>query len=197
MKNIKNFALSFFVLIVFSGCLKQRFLPDPYNPGLNRLTDKQTNTGTCYINDVPYINYWPSSGFGIGWGGSPYPRLRKVTTTNAPDSIDLSCQIGLRVNGKFEAGAYQNIAIRIPALQGATFENFWRWNEKRFSSDECALYLNYSTLRGTANIYFVKITTSNGSRDYLNISGLFDGNIGDSILVKKGRFDFTVETSGL
>ncbi len=197
MKNLTYITCLISLVFIFSRCQKQRFLPDPHNPGLSMLTDQQTNTGTCYINDVAYINYWPAAGYGIGWGGSPYPRLSKVTTTNAPDSIELSWQIGLRVNGKFETGAYNNIAIRIPALQGATFENFWGWNEKRFSSDECALYINYSTLKGTANIYFVKITTSNGSRDYLNISGLFDGNIGDSILVKKGRFDFTVETSGL
>lgn len=197
MKNIRKFTLSFFVLIAFSGCLKQRFLPDPHNPGLNRLTDKQTNTGTCYINDVPYINYWPESGFSLGWGPSHFPQLSRVISANAPDSIDLSWRIGKRVNEKFIQGDYNDIIIRVPALQGATLGNFLSWNGKRFSSNECSLYMNYYSLKGTANIYFVKISTRQNDSSFLNISGLFDGNVGDSIIIKKGRFDYVVERKWL
>lgn len=178
-------------MLMLAGCLKQRFIPDPFNQALSMLTTSQTNTGTCLINDVPFINYWPESGAG-GFGRIPYPRITGYVIPNQPDSIDFSWQIGQRKNGKFVNGAYDNISIRIPAPLGASFKTLMSWRGKRFASNECKVYLNYS-LQGSANIYFVAIDQKSQASDHIYISGLFDGNIGDSIHITKGRFDYIAE----
>ena len=74
-------------------------------------------------------------------------------------------------------------------------------NGKRFSPDTNAIAVNYQynyleTIAGKSNVYFIDIKYSNpgtGSKSTYSFSGLFDGNIGDSILITKGRFDFEID----
>ncbi|MEO6894859.1 MAG: hypothetical protein ABI136_07445, partial [Ginsengibacter sp.] len=51
-------------------------------------------------------------------------------------------------------------------------------------------------LTGKSNLYFINIkynTSGDGSKHTYSFSGLFNGNIGDSILITKGRFDFEID----
>ena len=54
-------------------------------------------------------------------------------------------------------------------------------------------------LSGVGTLYFVKVTEKQGysNQKSINLSGLFDANIGDSILITKGRFDFDIEEDRL
>jgi hypothetical protein len=54
-------------------------------------------------------------------------------------------------------------------------------------------------ISGTANLYFVSVNEdlSYPPQKYIRLSGLFDGNIGDTVLITKGRFDFEVNENNL
>jgi hypothetical protein len=56
-----------------------------------------------------------------------------------------------------------------------------------------------NTISGSANLYFVTVTENLAHlpQKYIKLSGLFDGNIGDSVHITKGRFDFEVDESNL
>ena len=80
-----------------------------------------------------------------------------------------------------------------------TARDFVAMDGKRFSSNTNKVLIdfpsNYSDRRiGPSNIYFIKI---NIDTSYLSFSGLFDGNIGDSIFITKGRFDFKIESDAV
>ncbi|RYY58492.1 MAG: hypothetical protein EOO05_16265 [Chitinophagaceae bacterium] len=49
-----------------------------------------------------------------------------------------------------------------------------------------------ASVSGTGKIYFVRLerAVTSDPQDEFSFSGLFEGNIGDSILVSKGRFDY-------
>jgi hypothetical protein len=47
---------------------------------------------------------------------------------------------------------------------------------------------------GTSNLYFIKIHLDTSA---LYFSGLFDGKIGDSIVITKGRFDFKIDKNAI
>lgn len=182
------------------GCLKQRFIPDPYDPELSRFTSKELQTGTCYINDLAYINYWPESGISIS--GLPYPEITKLINPNGPDSLVFSWEILRSKEGKAIDEQSRWISFKIPVVKGFKSNDLLSWNEKRFTPGECAVYLDWEKLAGTAGIYFVKTSERStnqaaaGSIKYFYMTGLFNGNIGDSIMIKKGRFDFIVQAGG-
>jgi hypothetical protein len=54
-------------------------------------------------------------------------------------------------------------------------------------------------LSGVATLYFVTVTEvmESSNQKYIKMSGLFDGNIGDSIFISKGRFDFEIDEGRL
>ena len=74
-------------------------------------------------------------------------------------------------------------------------------NSERLPLDSNAIVINsfdnYSdTLAGKSNLYFINIHYNlppNNSKGTYSLSGLFNGNIGDSILISKGRFDFEID----
>jgi hypothetical protein len=76
-------------------------------------------------------------------------------------------------------------------------------NGKRFASDTNAIainsFYNYpASLAGRSNLYFIKVDYNfppNGPSATYSFSGLFDGKIGDSILITKGRFDFKIDAN--
>jgi hypothetical protein len=55
------------------------------------------------------------------------------------------------------------------------------------------------TLRGMGTLYFVSVNEGlfESNEKYIKLSGLFDGNIGDSIVITKGRFDFQISEKTL
>lgn len=194
MKIYKFFA-GILVMTLLSSCLKQRFFPDPYDPALSMLSSKQFQTGTCYINDIAYINYW--TGFSFS-GSIPYPTIAIYHQPGLPDSIDFSWPIRQKNKDRNTFDALNQITFRIPASPDFSETNIAGWSDRRFDPGSCALYLNHGRMAGTGGIYFIK---SRGNRDdpgssglstYYYISGLFEGVIGDTIKITKGRFDFVV-----
>ena len=180
-------------LISFCGCIKQRFYPDIDDSGLTRFTSKHFNTGSCYINDTAYLNYWPPTLF----GNTHMPRITKIITSATMDSIDFRWPIALKKGNKFIDGNYSSISIKMTIPKGFTVQDFVSWNGTQFASDANTLTLDRSlvfnsSLRGAANIYFVKIFKEEPSGN-IYASGLFNGHIGDSIFVKNGRFDYLVK----
>lgn len=190
MKHLKYITVTSAIILSLTGCIKQKFYPDPDDPGLSRFTSKQYQTGTCYINEESYINYWPKGGIGIG--SSLFPTITKVQSGSTADSLDFSWPIGINEKNKFINGKYSRISIRLPVSPTFSRYDLTAWNDKRFGTDVATLYLD-NHLKGTANIYFVKISRAKTENDTWLMTGLFDGNIGDSIIVKKGRFDYYVE----
>ncbi len=187
-----------FLVFMLAGCLKQRFYPDPFDPELSRLTAKKFQTGTCYINEVVYINYWPDLGISLGRPGLPYPRLTKLQGQGAQDSIDFSWRIEKKDDLMYDPDAYRQITIRIPVASDFTSKDLMSWKGKRFNVGECRVYLNTQQEGGAAGVYFVEVSrhTTEDNRLIYYMSGLFEGSIGNEITIKKGRFDYIMSTSG-
>jgi hypothetical protein len=200
---MKNTIYKFFTLILlagFIGCSKRNYFPDEDDPGLSRFTSYGFNIATAYINDVAYINTYKKPLF--GGTQNAVPTVRKILTSSPFDTLLISWTIGINENGEVQYNSpYQNISLLIPVSKSFTSKDFLAMNGKRFLADANAIALNdYSYpsgggVHGTSNIYFVKLNYTDSSATTLrgySLSGLFDGNIGDSILITKGRFDFTI-----
>lgn len=184
--------------LLLGSCLKQRFFPDPFDPQLSRLTDSRYQTGTCYINGDVYINDWPESGFSIGRPGLPYPSLRRTRTQGA-DSMDLSWKLMLKEKNTIRPGTYYTISLRMPVRPGFTVSDIQTLEGLRFASGQGRIYLDHDRLSGSGGIYFIKVrpdTSGSVPHAFFYMSGIFEGDIGDTIQVKKGRFDFVVDARG-
>lgn len=192
--------LSIILLLLLAGCTKRNFFPDEDDPGLSRFTSRGYNIATAYINNVPYIN--PFHKFIIG-GSNSVPTLRKVITNSMADTLSLSWDIGINDNGQASYnGQYHSISLLMPISKSFNQSNFLQLSSTRSDSNQIQInsFINQPyTLAGTSNIYFVqlKIDKSVTLPVHYIISGLFDGNIGDTILVTKGRFDFEIDASTL
>lgn len=190
----------FITLLLLAGCAKRNFFPDEDDPGLSLLTSNGFNIASSYINEVPYINPYHNTIFGIN---NYLPALRKIITNSAFDTLSLSWQIEPNDSSLIYNAKYQSITLLIPVPKIFTQNDFLLLNGQRFSSNTNKIniqsnYYLFNQLSGTSNIYFVEIKKDNSvdPKNYI-ISGLFDGNIGDSILITKGRFDFEIGAGSL
>lgn len=191
----------FITLLLLAGCTKRNFFPDEDDPGLSLLTSHGFNIASSYINEVPYINPYHNTIFGIN---NYPPALRKIITNSAFDTLSLSWQIEPNDSSLIYNAKYRSISLLMPVPKSFTQNDFLLLSGQRFSSNTNALkiqsYINYpnGSLSGSANIYFVEIKKDNSvdPKNYI-ISGLFDGNIGDSILITKGRFNFEINADRL
>ena len=192
--------LPFLLVISLTGCLKRNYFPDQDDPGLSRFTSYGFNIGTFYLNNAPYINPF----FGSARGNS-LPTISKIFTNSTFDTLSLSWQIGINDSGIADANSpYQMISLLMPIPKSFSKVDLIAMGGKRFTSNTNAVILQPSyyagdTLMGLSNIYFVKINPiqTNDSTIYLQLSGLFNCTIGDSIFITKGRFDFQIDESSL
>ena len=189
MKILKNIFLGAALMICVAGCIKQTFIPDTDNPGLSRFTSKDFNSGTCYINDTPYINYWRTPP--VFNGRNFIPQLIKMNTAGNTDTLDFKWELTIKKGNDSGDGNYRSIKLRIPVKKSFSRDDFLKMSGMQSASDNNTLVLNDS-LTGTANIYFVNIRMDLSGNLYA--SGLFNGQIGDSIFVKSGRFDYLLST---
>ncbi|HET7118492.1 MAG TPA: hypothetical protein VFI29_18495 [Hanamia sp.] len=202
MKTILFKIIACILILYLSGCYKRNFFPDPDDPGLSLLTSHGFNIGTVYINGVPYINTYSKPLF----GGiiNTVPTVTKASANSTYDTLSISWPIEINdsISTQFSS-PYQSIALLMPVPKTFTQNDFLAMNGQRFSSNTNTVILktqNYNdTLSGLSNIYFVKVSvdTIEFSTRHLAFSGLFNGNIGDSILITKGRFDFEIDESSL
>lgn len=184
------------VAIFLSGCAKRNFYPDKDDPGLSRFTSYGYNVVTNYINGKPYINLFSLL------RGNYLPVFTKLSTNSAEDTLSIYWPIEREDTSKNNNDPYQYLELWMPVSKTFSKIDFLSYNGKRII-DSCSIAVGSlgnpgAPPKGQANIYFVKIEED---KTYLNphlkISGLFDGNIGDSILVTKGRFDFNIDESTL
>ncbi len=199
-RKYKTLLLCFTIL--FIGCGKRNFYPDEDDPGLSRFTSRGYNIATMYINNNAYINTYHT---GIIFGGitNSVPTLTLISTDSTSNTLIMSWPIELN-NGSDTTylSPYQTISLLMPVPKSFNKVDFIAMRGTRFASNTNAIELQpfrYSndSLSGFSNIYFVKINPIqiNDSTNYLELSGLFNGNIGDSILITKGRFDFKIDAN--
>lgn len=194
---MKRFQFLLIILIFFASCGKRNFFPDQDDPGLSLLTAHGFNIASNYINGQPYVN--PFRGI---LRGNYLPVLLKESSTNVLDTLSLSWPIELNDGTSISHSKYNSIILLLPVSKSFNKRDFLSFNGQRFASDSARIYLqtnNFNNpLRGNGNLYFVEIKPDDliNPNSYI-ISGLFDGNIGDSILVTKGRFDFRIAINSL
>jgi hypothetical protein len=198
MKQFKYLFIITIFLFFFAGCAKRNFFPDTDDPGLSLLTSHGYNVATNYINGKPYINP-----FGGSFRGNYLPTFTKIVTNSTFDTLSASWLIVPNDGSTNYNFPYQNISLLMPIPKSFSKKDFLLMGGKRLLNTNTIQIQSYSNfpsgqLSGTANVYFVKITTDSlNYTNYLSISGLFDGNIGDSILITKGRFDFEINADNL
>lgn len=198
MKTIFTKFILCLVVLCFSCGPKVYYFPDEDDPGLSRFTAYGFNVATFYLNSIPYVNshaYYTSGGI-----TSSFPLITKFETSGTSDTVSLSWSIGINDNGSPNYNSlYQRISILLPVSKTFNKTNLIAMSGKQFASNTNTVTIQTSdslpdTLTGLANIYFVKIAPKRykDSTIYLRLSGLFNANIGDSILITKGRFDFEI-----
>lgn len=198
-RKYKSILVCFIILLI--GCGKRNFFPDEDDPGLSRFTSRGYNIATMYINNVPYINPYKKPLFGgvVNFD----PTINLISTNSTFDTLNISWRIEINDSTISYNNPYYSVSISMPVRKGFTSHDFLAMNGQRFASDSDAILLNSfyydpNAFSGKANIYFVNIhytdSTATSSRSYA-LSGLFNGNIGDSILITKGRFDFRIDAT--
>lgn len=191
-----------FLAFILGSCGKRNFFPDGDDPGLSRLTSRGYNIATMYINDVPYINTYSTTIFG-GISNS-MPIVTLIPTNSTSDTLNISWQIEINDNSNtFNQPYYYSVSLLMPVKKNFTSADFLAMDGQRFAANTNAIALNSDynisdTFHQQANIYFVNLkymSSSATSTNYYAFSGLFNGNIGNSISITKGRFDFKIDAS--
>ena len=192
---MKYFFFGLFFLLLLACQKKPDFFPDPYNEGLSRFTSRDYNVASVYVNDSAWVSdlyNWQSMTI-------------RLDTINNPTTDTLIVSWA----GAFDTSTTHSVSLStinfvLPVKKNFTRTDFLNWKGKLFPNDSVTqvgielddfpdfISNNHRQLIGDGKIYFVSmIYESNGG---VAISGLFEGNIGDSIILRKGRFDFFVSS---
>jgi hypothetical protein len=217
MTDTKLYFITGIFILCLMSCKKppRNYYADQNNPGLSRLTSYGYNIATNYINGVAYINpYNNPSYFGFvppPPAGNVIPVFNKIIGTGTTDDT-LALAWPVEVNNNAQSNSYFYISILMPVSKGFTVNDFAGLSGERFDSNTNIISLTsyladsyynynyptysdslvYTSPRGFSNIYFVNISMS--SSGDLAMSGLFNGNIGDTAITN-GRFDFYLPSS--
>ena len=173
-------------------CHSNSFFPDPDDPGLSRFTSRGGYVATAYINDAPFVNV-----------GSYYPLLQKDSSASSIDTLKFAWSLYPSDLGNHKS-IYQNISFLLPISSSFSKNDLLAFNGKKITNSISVVIqeMQDSSLKaisGTANLYFVSVNEdlSYPPQKSIRLSGLFDGNIGDTVLITKGRFDFEVDENSL
>lgn len=168
------------------------FFPDPDDPGLSRFTSRGYNVATAYINDVSFGN-----------NGQSYSLLQKDSSASAIDTLKFAWPL-YSINALINNFTYQNISFLMPVSSSFNKNDLLALNGQRLLNSVKVVVqkiqdTSLETISGIANLYFVSVkeNLSYPPQKYIRLSGLFDGNIGDTVLITKGRFDFEVNENDL
>ncbi|TMI69588.1 MAG: hypothetical protein E6H09_19300 [Bacteroidetes bacterium] len=97
-------------------------------------------------------------------------------------------------------GNWSYLIFSIPIKKNFSKSDLLNFNGKIFPVDSTTVIVSLSqyeqpnmgsSISGTGEIHFVKVNFGSTDRDF-TIAGLFEGNIGGSVLITKGRFDYTI-----
>lgn len=184
MKYCKRFHLSFMPLFFLTTCHFLNFYPDPDEPGLSRFTSRGYNVATSYINGRSFMNT-----------ASYSPLLYKDSTGNSIDTLKFTWALYPSDSPNIYP-AYNNISFLLPVAASFTKNDFLAFNGQRFLQSVPVILVDSSLkiISGIASLYFVSVSENLTSPDYkyIKLSGLFNGNIGDSVFITQGRFDFEI-----
>lgn len=176
--------------LMSTECRRDNFFPDPDNAGLSRFTSRGYGIATNYINAKSFRNT-----------GSFVPLLYKDSTGTSTDTLNFHWSI---FPNDYPAGIiYQNISLLIAVPQSFNKNDLLSLTGQRLLNSGVAVQILrdtlYTTISGTSNLYFVSITEdlSNPFGKEIKLSGLFDGKIGDSLMITNGRFDFEIPENEL
>ena len=188
MKHFKILHLSFIPLFFLTECHVWNFYPDPNDPSLSRFTSRGYNIASSYVNGISYLS-----------NGTYNPLLHKDSTGTSIDTLQFTWP--LYNNDPYIHTVYTNISFLLPVPQSFNKANFLTFNGQRFMNSVPFTIQDTSskTVSGMGTLYFVTVSevVSSANQKFIKLSGLFDGNIGDSVLVTKGRFDFEIDENTL
>lgn len=190
MKIFKTLHLSFIPLVLLTTCNSYwSFYPDQDDRGLSRFTSRGYNVASNYIN---------GNSFSIMGGNNIF--LQKDSSGNAIDTLKLSWGLYPNDYGP-KVYSYKNISFNLPVSSSFDKNNLLALKGTKFLNSVPVTLLDSSLniLSGTGTLYFVAVSEQVFASDQKNIklSGLFDGNIGDSVRITKGRFDFSIDEKDL
>jgi hypothetical protein len=196
----------FAIAVSLAGCSKppRNFYADQYNPGLSIFTSYGFNIVTAYINDSAYINpYIDPAYFGTGLPAGNTPvSINVIHTVSTYDTLCISWQIEYNDTSQLYLSNYGALSLLMPISKSFSVDNFLAWNGKKFPIDPTTVtiqlgYYGDNVPSGTASVYFVKITPDPNDPNFKKyfFTGLFEGSIGNSIQITKGRFDFEINPS--
>jgi hypothetical protein len=204
--NLKRSITAGILTLALTGCYKSYFFEDSDDPGLSRFTNRGYNVTSAYINNEPWVSDFSS------YGGSAPAYLYRDSTGVSKDTLYISWSGKLSNDSVFRSSYwrdFQNLTISLPIKKNFSRNDFLNWNGKAFPDDSTSVSISLSqyypypsnpyTITGPAKIYFVKIEHSDTaiSKTGFLVSGLFEGNIGDTIKITKGRFDYEVNNQNL
>ena len=199
MKNhlFKNIFLLFLLSFELTSCYKRHFYEDPDDPGLSRFTNRTYNVTSAYINSEPWVTSFNSL-------SGPSPAIVFRDSTSSPsDTLYIAWQGGLTHANAFPSSPWRNwpyLVISIPIKKNFFKSDFLALNGRIFSADSATVAISHNSyglvspavsVSGKGKIYFVNVKPGLHDREF-TIAGLFEGNIGDSIHITKGRFDYRI-----
>ncbi len=178
--------------LMATECRRSNFFSDPDDPGLSRFTSRGYNIATAYINDLPLVNV-----------ASYSPLLQKDSSGSSIDTLKFTWALYPSNLGN-SISIYRNISFLIPITSSFNKNDLLSFNGQRFLNATKVIVqekqdTSFKSISGNASLYFVSVKEdlSYPPQKYIRLSGVFDGNIGDTVLITKGRFDFEVNEKEL
>ncbi len=183
-------------------CKKQQsfFYEDDNDPGLTRLTDRDYQIASAYVNGSPWVQYINENGGGFGFNGTYWNNFVTLTPgTNDKDTLNITWSgefsRGLPAQG-YTGEQFKFMTLSFPVDTGYAVNKIPDLEGERFPTPLTPVYISFgnelvpdlNSIRGSAKLYFIQADTTNGGSAF-RFTGLFEGKIGDSVLITKGRFD--------
>jgi hypothetical protein len=195
---LKNLLLFFLLSFELAGCYKRNFYEDPDDPGLSRFTNRGYSVTSAYINSEPWVSLFSGS-----LNGAYHAHVFRDSTSATRDTLYITWQGEFtdRVPPPLSPGGDWNyLTFSIPIKKNFSKSDFLNFNGKIFPADSTTVTVFLSryeqpslgtSISGTGKIYFVKVNFGSTDREF-TISGLFEGSIGGSVQITKGRVDYRI-----
>ncbi|MCA4898481.1 MAG: hypothetical protein ACK514_04355 [Bacteroidota bacterium] len=191
-------------VFAFSGCLKEKFVPDNDIPSIPKYTEEGNQVGGALVNKTAW-----KTNFAVNFDG-PTRRSFYFTNHSKGDSVTI------HLDGIFNEGTKKdkplNFQINLKGTQIKNIDDLMQWKGKVFSLDAAEnqaacidffrvlndQYERYYGGKGQFIVRNVKRVTNltyvrgNGEKyNPLIVSGIFDYEFANyGIKVESGRFDF-------
>lgn len=182
----KHYLISFFPVFFLTTCYSTNFYPDPDDPELSRFTSYGYNIASNYINEEAYANLYLNKD----------TLLFKSESTTASDTVVFSWLLRGTSN-LYKPMLYNRISFLLPVPKMFGKQSLYNWQGQRLTNVKIELQdTSLMVHRGQGNLYFAYIDEQiNTGNQYVKLSGVFDGVVDDSVIISKGRFDWSEEIS--